>query len=248
MWKRTKNFFRSLFRKDGRIYHPTAPKPPVPDFTSSNHLLHYPRAAQTNKMPTQGKFRAGYPEGVVIHFTAGRDNHLNTRNYMASKKLVALIVDKDGHVWQDFPLNRWGWHAGKSSWKGFRGSLNDDFVGIEVICGGKLKPKGNRYLTWFGTAISNFRIGPALHNCKVGCYEKFTAAQETELVELVVWLIKNSHGKMSVENIVGHDEIAPNRKNDPGWALSMTMPAFRRVISAKLKEASDCEQVVTGTE
>ena len=232
------NLFRKLFGFDGRVYHPIDPKPPAPEYSKEEHVLRYPRAAQTNKMKTQGKFRLGYPEGIVIHFTAGSDDALNTRNYMASKKLLAIVIDKLGHVWQDFPLDEWGWHAGRSSWRGFTGSLNDDFIGIEVVNGGKLSNKGNNCVTWFGTVVHDVRQGPNVLNCKGGIYENFTAVQEDELIKLVVWLVKNSNGKIRIENIVGHDEIAPGRKNDPGWSLSMTMRDFRKRISDELKKDS----------
>ena len=33
-----------------------------------------------------------------------------------------------------------------------------------------------------------------------------------------------------VEWVVGHDEIAPSRKSDPGASLSMTMPELRKIF------------------
>jgi len=52
------------------------------------------------------------------------------------------------------------------------------------------------------------------------------------LFKLLRWLEYNGNGIFKLDFVLGHDEVAPSRKNDPGGSLSMTMPEFRK----KLKE------------
>ena len=54
-----------------------------------------------------------------------------------------------------------------------------------------------------------------------GWYEKFTDDQELSLAKFLAWQMK-----MGVEYIVGHDEISPGRKSDPGGSLSLPLQEF----------------------
>lgn len=180
------------------------------------------------EMKTRGKYRKGYPEGAVVHYTAGRPG-LGSFKYGRKKGYCYLYIDRDGTIYQSSPLDRWGWHAGKSHWPGFEGGVSRYFVGIEMASAGLLKDGAGGFFTWWGEEIppKETRRVERLHNMKEGVYQVYTSAQEESLKDLLLWLKFNNPDIFRLENVVGHDEVSPNRKSDPGGSLSWPMPEFR---------------------
>ena len=209
--------------------------------SSGQHLLLCPFAA-TGFRPalSRGTYTDGYPKGAVIHFTAGRRNGLESAlNYQVDQGYLYFVIDEDGNIGQNFSLDSWGYHAGKSSYQGLSGSVSDDLVGIEVQCAGKLTKQGDSFRTWFGTTVpeSEVRTIPSKKdNQQQGHYEKYTEAQENALTTLILWLHKNNPEVFKLNFVVGHDEVSPGRKNDPGGSLSMTMPQYRDYLRAQAAE------------
>jgi hypothetical protein len=200
-------------------------------------LLWYPKAEIfSEKMPTRGFYANKYPVGAVVHFTAGRslkgdsDAKNTIRNGIANG-YAYLCISRDGTVFQAHSFDRWGHHCGKSSWPSLGTSLSNKLVGIEICNAGKLDASGQ---SWFGEKYPESEQRASLKNANIeaGNYHKYTPEQEKSLIELLVWLKLNNPGVFQVENILGHDEISPGRKNDPGASLSCTMPALR----SKIKE------------
>lgn len=66
-------------------------------------------------------------------------------------------------------------------------------------------------------------------NRKVGAYEKFTPEQEETFIRLALWLLEVNPDSR-VEYVLGHDEVSPTRKQDPGGSLSMSMRELRGEI------------------
>ncbi len=194
--------------------------------------LWYPLADTSGPaMKAQGTYAKGYPEGAVVHFTAGRDDSESdakgSADWGVSQGYAFFVIGPTGKVYQRIPLNKWGHHAGTSSWPGLGTSLSKKLVGIEVACAGKLD--SNRK-SWFGKTYQadDCRIVSSKENIQAGTYKKFTAAQEKALVDLLSWLHKNNPEVFKIENVLGHDSIAPTRKNDPGGSLSMTIPELQK--------------------
>lgn len=186
--------------------------------------LSYPPAAQSRKSITQGKYRYGFPEGAVIHYNAGSNNVKAFFNYMRSMKYVTFLIDRKGHVWQDFPLDKWGHHAGRSKWGGYERTVHDYFVGIEIMSAGIVEKRNDGlFKSWFDTIIPSDEV----RSYKGKYYHAFTRDQEKQLVLLLMWLEQIGQGVFKFENVVGHHEVSPGRKSDPGGALSMTMSDFR---------------------
>jgi len=238
MWLRKLfDWLISLLRgdEDGRIANPDPSAIVMPESLSEKIepiALWYPGAAQSSKMKTQGKYPMEYPEGAVVHYNAGRFEPQGFLDYMRSKWYVTFLIDREGHIWQDFPLDEWGHHAGKSRWKNIDVTVNNRFVGIEVMSAGLLKrdEKTKKYRSWWGDPfpLEEVRCSYDDMNIASGCYHRFTATQVDQLMKLIVWLEKNGQGIFKLENVVGHDEVSPGRKSDPGAAMPYTMPHFRK--------------------
>lgn len=214
---------------------------------TDEHLLWCPFASNNfPKAPTIGSYRKGYPEGAIVHFTAGRYHSLaESLSSQVKNGYTYFVIDQDGNIGQNFPLDSWGYHAGISKWDGLGESVSSKLVGIEIQCAGKVKPEGSKFKTWFGTLLEKGQVRHIVKDTakqqEAGHYHIYTSAQEDALRRLVLWLHRNNTGVFSMDYVLGHDEVSgPKgighwRKNDPGGALSVTMDDFRKEMK---KEAS----------
>jgi hypothetical protein len=205
-------------------------------------VLWYPKAIiPKNRMQTQGVYRKGYPEGAVIHATAGWDRNLqdalNTHEYGAREGMCWITIAPNGEVIQGAPLNHFGSHAGVSKWGDLPGDRISRFlVGIEVCSSNNLKLdltahySDKRKYTKDQVRVTNHETphwGPAYP------WAKFTEAQENTLTELLLWLHNNNPKVFKLDNVTGHHECAGKfmlgywRKVDPGGSLSMPMNEYR---------------------
>jgi hypothetical protein len=209
--------------------------------------LWYPGASIKKGQKTQGKYLMGHPQGAIIHFTAGRRSYKGRKDYetgeqamensIAEKSYTYFVIGMDGTVWQSVPIDRWGYHAGKA----YHSKLNTTdvssrCVGIE-ICNAGLLQYGT---AWFKESFPETEIRilkpGEYQNCKRGGqFLKYTAAQEESLEDLLLWLNNNS-AVFSLDCVYGHDEVAPDRKTDPGGALSMSMPDYRKYLIEKSQQ------------
>lgn len=191
-------------------------------------------------LPSKGEYAQGYPKGAVVHFTAGSYG-LSELDLAKQRFYTYLLIDQHGTVHQGFPLNRWGSHAGLSSWPGVDDkAVSKHLIGIEVDCAGLLTPLGDgRYQTWWGSRMNpkDIRIiEKKTDNQKPGAYHKFTNAQEYSLIKTLMWLKENNPDVFNLDFVLGHDEVAPGRKSDPGGSLSMSMVSLREHLKARYAE------------
>jgi hypothetical protein len=257
------SWIKSIFSKQETKPQPVPSKPseePDESETSGRLQLWYPDRVRTSvenlRMRTRGKYKKGYPQGAVVHYTAGRSRdktkcgrgkeHIEqgirgVRSAVKNRSFVYFVIDRDGNVFQNFPLNEWGYHAGSSSYPGLPGSVSDELVGIEVQNAGKLtKVKEGLYKAWFtktekGDGLfteEEVRYTSGKDNQQRGYYHKYSEAQEEALLKLLRWMHDQGHGIFSYDFVVGHDEVAPSRKADPGASLSMTMPELRKLLKS----------------
>lgn len=202
-------------------------------------LLSHP-TAQKIDLPTKGSFRKGYPEGLVVHFTAGQcddeGDMVGTMNWGKGEGLAFWGIGPTGKLYEGHRLNRWGHHAGSSKWPSLGSSLSQYLLGVEIASAGRLDSSRK---SWFGKTYpeSKTRTVKAEANIAAGTYLKYTSEQEETLIEFCLWLKRNNPEVFSFDLVLGHDEIAPGRKNDPGGALSMTMPQFRALLKKRYAES-----------
>jgi hypothetical protein len=211
---------------------------PNPSEVKAQKLLRIPFAQQMKaEMKTRGKYRKGYPEGAIVHFTAGRWGTGDLQTGI-NNGYCYLLIDEKGNVYQSFPLDRWGYHAGVSSWKTLGSGVSQYIVGIEIACAGGVTPFKDKFKTWFGTLLGadQVRHSDKHDNIQKGYYHKYTEAQEEALVHLLLWLKQNNPDVFDFDKVLGHDEVAPTRKNDPGASLSCSMPEFRQKLKDLYKK------------
>ncbi len=167
-----------------------------------------------------GPFKSGLPDTIVIHYTAGSSlkssaSWLQNPNAKAS---AHLVVGKAGEIIQLAPFDVRTWHAGRSSWKG-RSGLNQYSIGIEIDNAGPLTQTPDGYMTHFSKLVDNKNVVLATHKLDLNerGWEAYTS-QQIELVEEICLALKEVY---NISEIVGHDDIAPSRKRDPGPAFPM---------------------------
>lgn len=206
--------------------------------------IKYPEAITYEDLPLMargGTYKKGFPEGVIVHFTAGWRNQKgrDAVNFANKNGHRYFLILEDGTVVQQFCLSGYGAHAGVSKCPVTkRTTVSQYYVGIEVCCGGRLEDAdkdGQVDDTYFKLNVPADQMRSGKINGKwqksSGTFEIFTPAQELALKKLCTWLCENG---VNPDLIFGHDEIAPERKNDPSLSLSMTMDEFRNIIKGSL--------------
>lgn len=229
---------------------------PEPDRPSKNEkgagLNWYPEAEIiTPKMTTKGKYDGGYPKGALMHFSAGRSlkGDQDAKDMLAwgrGEGYAFFVISSTGKVFQAHPLNEWGHHAGTSKWPGLGESVSSKLLGIEICNAGRLERVGdNKFKSWFGEYYTKdqVRYVEESYGCPEGYYHKYTPEQEEAFTKLMLWIERNDPtGQFSLDHVLGHHEVAGKlgigywRKNDPGGALSMTMPKYREYLKEQEKK------------
>lgn len=167
-----------------------------------------------------GHFGPDDLDTIVIHYTAGGDARSAIDILCDTERKVSahLVVARDGAVSQLLPFDTVGWHAGKSTWQG-RDGLNDYSIGIEVVNPGRLQHRGGRYVSWFGKDYPEEDVVEGVHrNESTTSYWHRFPAQQLAVVEQLCALLVDDYG---ISHILGHEEIAPDRKDDPGPAFPL---------------------------
>jgi N-acetylmuramoyl-L-alanine amidase len=130
---------------------------------------------------------------LILHFTTinnQRSIEVLTKGTVSSHYLVTEPEDAEPpKIYQLVPDERRAFHAGVSSWKGASG-LNASSIGIEIVNLGYTDAPGGRI--WYDYPVA-----------------------QMDLVIALVKKIVKEHG-IRPDRILGHSDIAPGRKNDPG--------------------------------
>lgn len=134
---------------------------------------------------------------LVLHYTGMETGEAAFRRLIDAEAKVSAhyLVWEDGRITRLVAESRRAWHAGVSGWQG-DGDLNSRSVGIEIVNGGHDFPLPG------------------------GTLPPFPEAQITAVIALSREIVAH-HGILQTR-IVGHSDIAPQRKIDPGehfpWA------------------------------
>ena len=188
--------------------------------TIDQHQLNGEEVSHQHSPNTSGTFGTGLPDTIVIHFTGGR-SAASSANWLCDPKAKAsahVIIGKKGEIIQLVPFDTVAWHAGRSAWDG-RSGLNHYSIGIELDNPGRLEQRAEGYYTWFGTRVADGLVTQATHrNEAVPTYwQAYTEAQVAVTEQLCDLLIAT----YPIQWILGHEEISPGRKVDPGPAFPL---------------------------
>ena len=126
---------------------------------------------------------------IVLHYTStdlARSLALLTRGDVSAHY---LIDDGAAKIYRLVDEDRRAWHAGDSEWQG-RTWLNASSIGIELVNPGYVEGPGGRV------------------------WQPFGEAQIEALIALLKDLVKRHD--LPPDSIIGHSDIAPQRKVDPG--------------------------------
>ena len=171
--------------------------------------------------PNQGgSYAPGALDTIIIHYTAGANAESAIRTLSDTERKVSahLVVGRDGSVTQMLPFDTVGWHAGVSTW-GDREGFNKYSIGIEIDNAGQLEEKDGQYISWFGQAYPPEEVVRGVHRNQTEptCWHRFPPEQVRVVEELCRLLID----EYDIRHILGHEEIAPDRKIDPGPAFPL---------------------------
>jgi len=127
---------------------------------------------------------------VVVHYTSAsleRSLALLTHGEVSAHYLIG--DDKNATIYKLVDESRRAWHAGESEWQG-RTWLNSSSIGIEIVNPGFIDTPDGRL--WY----------------------PYSEAQIQSLIVLLKDITRRN--AINPSNIIGHSDIAPLRKLDPG--------------------------------
>jgi N-acetylmuramoyl-L-alanine amidase len=186
-----------------------------------NNLLFDDQNNQVDFRPTPNKSGKYVPQFLVIHYTAATQAKGSISWFLnkAANASAHLLIDRDGTITQFAPFDTICWHAGESRWNGLNG-LNKYSIGIELVNGGRLKKSGH---TWIcpvdkkSVSENDVIISTHKNESAANGWQVYTQHQLDAAIAVSNLLVKT----YNLKDVIGHDDISPFRKSDPGPAFPM---------------------------
>ncbi len=110
--------------------------------------------------------------------------------------------------------------------------MNSHSIGIELDNAGVMRRDGGRWTAWFGRTYPNQDVTVAVHKNETveRGWHRFPEVQIERALQIGGLLVE----RYSLEDVLGHDDIAPGRKRDPGPGFPMT--AFRDALMGRAED------------
>lgn len=153
---------------------------------------------------------------LVLHFTTidfatslrvltqpSPDGHSVSSHYLVPEEGDASYGDKALKVYQLVDEHDRAWHAGPGKWED-REYVNDQSIGIEIV---------NR--SECASAENVTVLSEGIHNQRICFFPDYSQQQLSLLVSLVRDILKR-YPDISATRVVGHADVLPAHKNDPG--------------------------------
>ncbi len=172
---------------------------------------------------------------LVIHYTAGAsfDSSVRWLRNPASGASAHIVIGRDGDIAQLVAFDKQAWHAGQSRWRGLTG-LNKFSIGIELDNAGPMieKVPGQLYKSSFGGSypVTDVVRADHQHGSEYHFWHEYTDVQLQTAIEVARALVT----EYELIDVIGHDDIAPGRKRDPGPAFPMDW--FRSAVMGREEE------------
>lgn len=210
------------------------------------------QAIEFVRSPYTGGAFSSKPKILVIHFTSGgsaRSSAKWFKNPDNPGSSAHLIIDRDGLVLQCVNLDTIAWHAGRSQWTNIQGKnmvgLNQFSLGIELANWGHLRQTQDGWTSYTGVKIANPVLAVHKNGNPLGPrhqpagWEAYPDVQFQAAVQIARTMVNT----LDIDEIVGHDDIAPTRKWDPGPAFDMRR--FRGLVFGGRNNDGDNHYIVS---
>ena len=189
-----------------------------------NHRLIADDGTPIRYVETPNKGGLMTPEYLIMHYTAGSsaEGSVSWMCNPAAKAAAQLVIGRDGSLTQLAPFNRIAWHAGRSLWAG-RSNVNRRSIGIELDNAGKLEHVGGHWRSSISPRKypdDQVLVANHLHDSpgtRPSGWHRYSEAQLAAAGEIAMLLVR----EYALKDVVGHDDIAPGRKFDPGPAFPL---------------------------
>lgn len=144
---------------------------------------------------------------IVLHYTVS-DNDQSIKTLTTGKVSAHyLILDKDDNkIYNLVPESERAWHAGTGGFAGHT-ILNDTSIGIEIVNEG-IQSQYRGALNRNAEETPNLEYHPYAHFVY---FEEWQIKKVAQLVQDIA-----TRYDISPKNIIGHSDLAPTRKIDPG--------------------------------
>ena len=161
------------------------------------------------------------PMYLIMHYTADTSfkNVISWFKNPQAKASAHLVIGVDVDIKQMVRFNKKAWHAGVSQW-GKLESMNSYSIGIELVNAGKLTKRADgKWINWAHEIIPEDQVVILKHKNEdeAAGWQIYSQKQIDTAIEVAQAL----NDKYSFEDILGHDDVAPDRKVDPGPAFPM---------------------------
>ncbi len=190
-------------------------------YTVKGHILHKDgKPVAQKRTPNIGGTMT--PDMLIMHYTAAQ-NAAGSIAWLCNPRSGAsahLVIDQAGNATQLAPFNRVCWHAGESRWKK-RSGCNKFSIGIEMANPGPLKKLATgKFIDTNGQSVPASQVTLLRHRLEPQHERPWMIYQPAQR-EAAVAVAQALCSAYKIGDICGHDEIAPDRKRDPGPAFDL---------------------------
>jgi N-acetylmuramoyl-L-alanine amidase len=171
------------------------------------------------------------PIYILVHYTAGTtlDGAVSWFMNPQAQASSHVVIGRDGRIVQMVAFNKKAWHAGDSSWGLLKG-MNQYAIGIELVNAGKLRnrPDG-KWADWSNHVLQDNEVSIAVHKAETNQagWHEYSEVQIKTAIKVASLLRAN----YEITDVLGHDDVSPGRKTDPGPLFPMN--SFRSIVMGR---------------
>lgn len=184
----------------------------IPLYTQTLEIIQKPSQNFNERIDKKKRTKVTKPTHLILHYTT---DCFHKKSYRALSNFFRRVsahylIAADGKIFQLVDESKRAWHAGNSSWRD-NNQMNTYSIGIEIVNPGFSKT--NKNPCTINQDIWNQSTAVQVAGSSYYWYH-FTPEQ----VDSVIKLCKDIMQRYDIapELVLGHSDIAPGRKVDPG--------------------------------